>query len=145
MRFSEAAKQKVVSTSSATTVGRVDGFVVDPANARVVALKLKKTPGDADLLRWSELTSFGRDAVTVPGEQVFTTPDGNLARMADKDHDLMGKLVLTRTGVELGTVSDVDFDPADGTVRSVITDRTEIPGSAMTGLGTYALMVRPPS
>ncbi len=145
MRFSEAQKQKVVSTSSATTVGRVDGFVVDPVTSRVVALKLKKTPGDADLLAWSALTSFGTDAVTVPDEGVFTSADGEFAELADSDHDVMGKLVLTRTGVELGTVEDVEFDTTDGTVRTVITGRTEIPGAAMTGLGTYALMVRPPS
>lgn len=142
MRFSEARKQKVVSTSSATTVGRVDGFVVDASAARVVALLLKKTPGDADLLRWADLTAFGRDAVTVPGAESLTSAAGDLAVLADKHHDVVGKLVLTDAGVAVGKVVDVDFDLTDGTVLTLITDRDEIPGASMLGLGSYALMVR---
>ena len=143
MRFSEARKQKVVSTASATTVGRVDGFVVDAAVGRVVALLLKKTPGDADLLRWADLTAFGRDAVTVPGPEAFTTASGDLAVLADKHHDVIGKGVLTDAGVAVGKVVDVDFDLTDGTVLTLITDRDEIPGTSLISLGTYALMVRP--
>lgn len=142
MRFSEAHRHKVVSTSSAVTIGRVDGFVVDPRTARVVALRLKKTPGDAELLRWSDLTAFGRDAVTVPGPEALVTADAELTTLADKHHDVLGKRVLTDTGVSVGTVQDVEFDLTDGTVRTLLTDVDEIPGTAMTGLGTYALMVR---
>lgn len=142
MRFTEARKQKVVSTSSATTVGRVDGFVVDAPAAKVLALKLKKTSGDGDLLRWSDLTAFGRDAVTVPDDGVFTTAEGELATLADKHHDVLGKLVLTDSGLELGEVEDVDFDLSDGTVLTVLTDRQEIPGSRLLAVGSYAVMVR---
>lgn len=142
MRFSEARKQKVVSTTSATTIGRVEGFVVDAPRAQVVALALKKTPGDADLLPWAQLKSFGRDAVTVPDESVLVSASGDLAVLADKHHEILGKRVLTDTGVDAGQVKDVDFDAATGAVLTLITDRSEVPGSAMLGLGTYALMVR---
>lgn len=142
MRFSEARKQKVVSTSSATTVGRVDGFVVDATAGRVVALLLKKTPGDGDLLRWADLTAFGRDAVTVPGAESLTSATGDLAVLADSHHDVVGKLVLTDAGVAVGKVVDVDFDLTDGTVLTLITDRDEIPGTSMLAIGSYALMVR---
>lgn len=142
MRFSEARRHRVVSTTSAVTVGRVDGFVVDAPNARVLALKLKKTPGDADLLRWSELTAFGRDAVTVPDDGVFTGAEGELATLADSDHEILGKLVLTDTGVAVGKLEDVDFDVSDGTVTTLITERSEVPGSTMIAIGGYAVMVR---
>ena len=43
MLFSEAIGRKVVSTDTATTVGIVTDYVVDPALPGVVALTLAKT------------------------------------------------------------------------------------------------------
>jgi hypothetical protein len=57
MRFTEATGRKIVSTSTAATVGKVSGFVVDPAVSSVVALQLKAYSGE--VLRWSDLTAFG--------------------------------------------------------------------------------------
>ena len=64
MRFSEAKGRKVVSTATAETVGRVDGFVVDPRSRTVLALKVKKA-ASGDVLPWRQVESFGTDAVTV--------------------------------------------------------------------------------
>jgi uncharacterized protein YrrD len=116
--------------------------VVAPDPARVVALRVRKTPGEADILLWTGLTAFGRDAVTVPSADAFVTPDPEIAILADKHHDVLGHRVLDASGRELGTVKDVDFDLESGAVTSVITDRTEIPGEAVIGLGSYALVVR---
>lgn len=142
MRFSEARGQKVLSTSDAATVGKVAHFVVSPDPARVVAMRVRKTPGEGDLLPWANLTAFGRDAVTVTSAAAFVTADPELAILADKHHDILGRRVLDAGGTELGTVKDVDFDLQTGTVTTVITDRAEIPGAAVIGLGTYALIVR---
>ncbi len=144
MRFSEAKGQKVLSTSDAATVGKVARFVVapTPAPARVAALVLRKTPGEGDVLPWAGLTAFGRDAVTVPSAAVFVSPDGELATLADKDHQILGRRVLDDSGTDLGKVADVDFDVRTGELTTVVTDRTEIPGSAVVGLGSYALVVR---
>lgn len=144
MRFSEAKGQKVLSTSGAATVGKVSRFVVAPTPppARVAALVLRKTPGDADVLPWSGLTAFGRDAVTVESAASFVQADGHLAVLADKDHQVLGRRVLDDSGTDLGKVVDVDFDLRTGELTTVLTDRTEIPGSAVVGLGSYALVVR---
>ena len=40
MRFSEAHHRQVVATSTASKVGRVDGFVIEPAPTRVGALRV---------------------------------------------------------------------------------------------------------
>jgi sporulation protein YlmC with PRC-barrel domain len=54
----------------------------------------------------------------------------------------MGKRVLTEGGDGLGTVNDVEFDPADGSIRAILTGTEEIAGPRMLGLGSYAVVVR---
>ncbi len=142
MRFSEADGRKVVSTTTATTIGRVAGFAVDPSTQQVVALQLKKTDGDADTVLWSALTAFGVDAVTVPGPEVFVVADGETAVLLDKHHSLKGKRVLTEGGDDLGKVEDLEFDAETGSVTLLITKTKEIAGKRLTGVGSYAVVVR---
>ena len=142
MRLTEAKGRRVLSTSAADTVGRVDGFVVVPGPGRILALRLKKTPGEGSLLRWSALTAFGADAVTVPDADVIETGDSELRALADKHRDLLGTLVLDDRGAGYGSVRDADIDPADGSITTLITDGGELPGERMIGLGTYAVVVR---
>ena len=142
MRFSEAKGQKVMSTSTATTIGKVEEFVVDPAERTVVALTLKKTGGDADTLLWSALTAFGRDAVTVAGADALTVADERVALLGDKHHTVLGKRVLTEGGDDLGEIKDVEFDAVTGTVTALLTRTEEISGSRLHGVGSYAVVVR---
>ena len=111
MRFSEADGQKIVSTATADTVGKVGTFVVDPRSRTVVAVTVKKSAG-GDLLRWPDIYAFGQDAVTVTGAEKLVNPDPDLAALADKSHELIGKRVLTTAGDEIGKTVDVEFDPA---------------------------------
>jgi hypothetical protein len=39
-------------------------------------------------------------------------------------------------------VDDVDFDPADGSIRHLLTSGGEVDAARLLGLGSYALMVR---
>jgi sporulation protein YlmC with PRC-barrel domain len=143
VRFSEAKGHRVMSTSEAVTVGRVKSLVVDVPTARVVALQLRKTPGEGSVLTWGDMSAFGRDAITVESGDVITVATGDLARLSDKHHDAIGKRVLTTEGVELGTVQDIDFDLTDGSIVSVLTQTDEIDGSRLLDLGSYAIIVRP--
>lgn len=76
MLFSEGDGRKIVSTATAETVGRVKGFVVDPATRSVLALQVKKGES-GDTLRWSEVIAFGADAsrwpVPMPSPRRATT------------------------------------------------------------------------
>ncbi len=142
MMFSAATGHKVVSSSDASTVGKVKGFVVDPASRSVVAIRLKKTDS-GDTLRWSDLTAFGADAVTVTGADLIGEPDESVAALTDKDHKVLGKRVLTSAGDELGSVKDVDFDPDSGSVLAlVLKDSADVAGSRLLGVGSYAVVVR---
>jgi uncharacterized protein YrrD len=139
MRFTECLHRNVVATSTASTIGRVDGFVVRPAPSRVVALRLGKTETKGMLLDWAQLTAFGPDAVTVPSVEQLRQPADQAEREAtDESLDLLGKRALSESGDGLGTVTDVEFDPDTGAVRTVLTDRQAVPGDRLIGLGGYA-------
>jgi uncharacterized protein YrrD len=142
MLFSQARKRNVVNTSTATRVARVDGFVVLPGPARVVLLRLGKVSGAGTLLAWEDLQGFGPDAVTVATDAVIRPArDAVEQRAEDNDLEIIGKRVLTERGMELGPVTDADFDPETGAVTSLITKAETIAGSRLIGLGSYAVVV----
>lgn len=141
MRFSEAKGHKIVSTSSADTVGKVSGFVVDPHSSSIVALRLKKTGDAGDTLPWSAVTAFGPDAVTIADVQVLVDSKAEAVAPAAADHPMIKTQVLDTTGRKLGTIRDVDFNPSDGHLVSLLLDSGEIEGSRLIGVGSYAVVV----
>ena len=142
MLISEAHGHKVVSTGDASTAGVVDAFVLDPAAGTIAGLSLKKTAGNGSLLPWSDITAFGVDAVTIADTHLIVEPQGELAELGGKAHHFLKKRVLTTAGVQVGTVRDIDFDPATGKIVSIVTDAQPIDGSSLIGIGSYAVMVR---
>ena len=142
MLFSQVRKRDVVNTATATRVARVDGFVVLPGPARVALLRLSKVSGAGTLLAWEDLQGFGPDAVTVATEAVIRPARDALEQRAeDNDLEILGKRVLTERGMELSTVTDVDFDPETGAVTTLITKTETIAGERLIGLGGYAVVV----
>jgi uncharacterized protein YrrD len=142
MLFSQARKRNVVNTTTATRVARVDGFVVVPGPARVALLRLGKLSGAGTLLAWEDVQGFGPDAVTVSTDAVIRPARDALEQRAeDNDLEILGKRVLTERGMELGPVTDVDFDPETGAVTSLITKTETIAGQRLIGLGGYAVVV----
>lgn len=145
--FEDAKGRKVVDLVSAETVGKVKDFVVDPATRSVVALILKKTKS-GDTLTWADLAGFGPDAVTVQGVDTITEATGPVDALLGKDHQLMGKRVLSTDGVELGQVCDVEFDPDNGAVTSVLLEDgppgspRAVEGGRLVGVGSYAVVVQ---
>lgn len=141
MRFKDASGRKVVSTSTADTVGKIDAFVVDVSGPKVVALQLKKTDS-GDILRWADINAFGGDAVTVESDAAVVEADGDLAPLLEKSNHVLGKLVLSKVGDELGKVADVEFDAASGAVTALVLDHgAEVSGKRMVGIGSYAVVV----
>jgi sporulation protein YlmC with PRC-barrel domain len=142
MRLRETRQREVVDTSTATRVGRVDGAVLALSPPRVQALRLSKTRAGA-LLSWSDLSAFGPDAVTVPGENVLREAvDEAEAAAAHADRDLLDKPALTEFGQDLGTVVDAEVDQQTGALLSIITDRGELPADRLLAVGSYAAMFR---
>jgi sporulation protein YlmC with PRC-barrel domain len=141
MLFSEAKGRRVVSISTAETLGQVDEFLVDPGRRAVVAIHLKKAKGGNTLL-WPDILAFGADAVTVSGPEKIAQAAGDVALLAGKDHRLVGKRVLTTAGEELGEVADVDIDHEFGTVTSVLLHEGALEGERLVGVGSYAVVVK---
>jgi uncharacterized protein YrrD len=142
MLFSQARKRSVVNTATATRVARVDGFVVLPGPARVALLRLGKVRGAGTLLSWGDVHGFGPDAVTIASDAVIRPARDGLEQRAENDDlEILGKRVLSEQGTELGTVTDVDFDPETGEVTSLITKTDTIAGQRLIGLGGYAAVV----
>lgn len=142
MLASSVPEHPVVSTRDATTVARLDSVVIDPARAAVAALRLRGVGRRGRTLDWRDVLAFGPDAVTVESAEVFGDPDGRVRELLDRDWDLLGKRLLSDAGVELGTVTDVEFDPVTGSVVSVIGTNGTIPGDRLVGCGSYAVVVR---
>ncbi|MFI7360272.1 PRC-barrel domain-containing protein [Streptomyces avidinii] len=142
MLFSQAKGRNVVAVSTAETLATVTGLAIASAPARVAALRVK-TRGPGTQVTWSNVHSFGPDAVTVrtpdkiQGDQDTTAP-------ADKYHDPIGKRVLTETGQDLGTLDDMDFDETTGHIQRLIMAGQEIPGERLLGAGTYAIIIAAP-
>ena len=144
MLFSHAKGHKVVASSTAATVGKVAGFVVDPVTRSVVAVQLKKA-ANGDFLRWADLVAFGADAVTVADDSAIGDGGPDVSALAGKAHRVLGKRVLTSGGDELGKVDDVDFDPETGTISALVLGKGgsgEVAGDRLVGIGSYAVVVR---
>lgn len=140
MRFSESEGHKVVSTSTAETVGKVSGFVVDPATRAVCALEVKKATS-GDVLPWAHVIAFGADAVTVTGPESISQADEAVAALRGKDHRLIGKRVLSTEGDDLGEVTDVAFDGNTGMLIRLEMGTAEVSGVRLRGVGSYAVVV----
>ena len=140
MLFSEAKGRKIVSTSSADTVGKIDEFVVDPASHSVLALSLKKTD-HGDTLRWSEITAFGEDAVTVSGADRINEADEQISALAGKHNRMLGRRVLSTDGNELGEIADVEFDPESGSITAIKLADQQVEGVRLIGIGSWAIVV----
>lgn len=141
MLLSEAVGRQVVNTATAATLGKIDELVIDARAQAVVAVTLRKT-ADGDTVRWSDITAFGADAVTVPGADRLSEAPPEVAFLLDKDHRILGKQVLAATGDELGTVQDIEFDPRTGAITALILASGQVPGSRLIAVGSYAVVVQ---
>jgi sporulation protein YlmC with PRC-barrel domain len=142
IRFSDVDGNPVMSTATATTVGKISTVVVDPAARRVVAFGVKKSKGPGDLLLWDAMTAIGPDAVTVDSEQRLTDPPGELKERLEVGLDLIGHRVITDHGRELGAVKDVEFDGTDGRLVTLMLRDAFVDGDRLIGIGPYAVVVR---
>jgi uncharacterized protein YrrD len=142
MRFSEAEGRKVVSTATAETVGRVSDYIIDPVSRTVAALMLKKTSGSDNILPWENLQAFGQDAVMVDDISRLTTASGRVAELSDKRFRQHGKRVLSAEGVDLGKVTDIEFDPETAAVTSLVLAEGSVEGDRLLAAGSYAVIVR---
>ena len=144
-RFAAASGRKVVSRKSAEGLGTLAHIVVDVKRRQVASLVVGKGR-KALLVDWEQVSGFGPDAVMVVDESALHPPcDDRENAAADGKLELVGKRALTDTGNDLGTVSDVVFDPVTGSIESLVLGDREEPAASLLGAGSFAAIVRAPA
>ncbi len=93
-------------------------------------------------MRWDALAGLGPDALTVDSAEKVAEPPSEWKHRATAKLDLIGRMVLTEHGHQLGKVKDVEFDPADGRVTSLLLKDAFVDGERLLGIGSYAVVVR---
>ena len=142
IRFSDISGNPVMDTSTATTVGKVQAPIVDPVLQTVVAFRVKKSKGPGDVLPWTGIAGLGPDALTVDSAERIVDAPAEWKNRASSKLDLIGRAVLTEHGHHLGKVRDVEFDPTDGRVTSLLLKDAFVNGERLLGIGSYAVIVR---
>lgn len=140
--FSEADGRRVVAVNTATEIGEVKSFVVDPTSARITAIQIGGRGGRADLVEWDHIEAFGDDAVMVVHDEAVHQPDEREKDAVKGEIRLRDSKVLDTAGFEHGTVADVMFDPATGAILGVLTTEGHIGADRLISLGSYALVIQ---
>ncbi|GGV56295.1 hypothetical protein GCM10010277_57490 [Streptomyces longisporoflavus] len=139
MLLSQVLGLSVISAEDALPAGEVAGLGIDPLACRVSELYLKST-GSGDSVPWAQVRGMGPDAVIVDTAAAEAGRESPHSRAHKR---LLGKRILTEFGEDIGTLTEVTFDPETGAVGDLYIGRdpTPVPGSRMVGLGSYALVL----
>ncbi|KUL35459.1 PRC-barrel domain-containing protein [Streptomyces regalis] len=142
MLFTKARGKAVMDLATAETVGTVAACTVAPSPARIAGLRLRTRGRGHRTLEWSDVQSFGPDAIAVEeASRIRDEKNIDPGNGAHPVHDPVGKAVLTETGLMKGIVTDVEFDERSGRIRHLLTDEEQIPGDELLGVGSYAAVV----
>jgi sporulation protein YlmC with PRC-barrel domain len=144
-RFAAASGRRVVSRTSAEELGKLAHIVIDVKRRRVTSLVVRKRR-KALLIAWDQVSGFGPEAVMIADETALHEPrDDREHAAAGGKLELLGKRTLSDTGNDLGTVTDVVFEPNTGAIESIVVDDREEPAAALLGAGSFAVIVRDPA
>lgn len=142
MNLSDLTDRPVLDLSTATTVGKVSDFVIDPATRRIVGFHLASVKGSTSWLSWQAMNSLGADALTIDHSDVLTQPpERSRGLRADK---VIGGRVLTDSGRELLNVADFEIDADTGQITAIKIGDHSMPADALLGVGRYATVVVDP-
>ena len=134
MHLSELRGRRVVSRTSAQTLGEVSDLLLSTNPAAVAALQIGKGR-KAGSVGWAQISGIGPDAVVV------TDDDAVSAVSPIEGQSPMGRLVLSELGNAVGPVTDVEFDETNGTLISLATEAALIEGDRLLADGPYAIVI----
>ena len=140
MNAAEVIGRPVLDLATATTIGRIDDFSVDPAARRATGLHLAKSAA-GDWVSWDQITAVGPDAVTIQSAEVVSTHAGDPTDRALRKGGALGGRVLSDQGREVGSLDDVEIDD-DGAIVSLLVGDRRVEAADLLGIGTYATVVR---
>ncbi len=132
MHLSELRGRRVVSRTSAETLGEVSDVLLSANPAAVAALQIGKGRR-AGSIGWAQISGIGPDAVVVTDDDAAAGPL--------EGQSPMGRLVLSELGNAVGAVTDVEFDETNGMLISLATEAALIEGDRLLADGPYAIVV----
>ncbi len=132
MHLSQLRGRRVISRSSAESLGDVSDALLTTSPAAVTALQVGKGR-KAETVPWSQIVGIGPDAVVVTDDQSAAQPT--------EGRSPMGRLVLSELGNAAGPVTDVEFDESSGALISLATESVLIEGDRLLADGSYAIVV----
>lgn len=151
MNSTDIKDMAVISLQEGTKLGRVEQPLFDLATRQLGALLVKGEDGTF-ILPFAQIEQIGTDAITVTSSQVTQTPSSGGATDALLDLHALKKLkIVDQAGTFLGTLSDVDVDPASGQITKLVAHKggllglggttTPIASSAIVMVGQELLTV----
>lgn len=141
-RFATSRGRAVVSRASAENLGELAHIVVDATSRKIESLVIGKGR-KALLVAFGDVSGFGPDAVMVTDESALRPPRGDREQAAaDGKLELLGKRAMSDMGNDLGTVTDVVFDPVSGAIEALFAGANEQPAASLLGVGSYAAVLR---
>lgn len=122
MRIEELKEKPVVSIASGTKLGAVHDFLLDDSYLQIAAVVIGRGGlfgGHKQAVAYSSIHGIGPDAVMVNGlsavqEVGDSGPLGNVHPM-----DAMEQQVMSESGVDLGRVLEMEFEPQTGAMISL--------------------------
>ncbi|MFI8879909.1 PRC-barrel domain-containing protein [Streptomyces sp. NPDC055243] len=139
MLLSQVLGHPVISAEDARPAGEVAGVGIDPMTRRITELYLRDAKS-GDSVPWSEVRGVGPDAVII--DTAAAAAEAARKSPHSRAHKrLLGKRVLTEYGEDIGTLSEVTFDPETGGVGDLYIGQEQVPAARMVGLGAYALVL----
>lgn len=140
MRWTDILGRDVIDTTTAESVGSIDGLVADPATSSVAAIVV-----GGRTISWSDSAGIGVDALTLRHADLLGEPSSDLERSTlEGAGDPLGKRMITEDGVAIGTLDDLEVDPESGDIGRLHFDDDDIKGSRLVGIGSYAVVISSP-
>ena len=140
--FAALKGKPVIAHDSAEQLGSVQSVVVEPEEARVVALLIGGKKSGSEFVSWDDISALGDDAVMVTTSTARPAQDELEQRVAAGIALGPGKRVLDEIGDELGTVDDFELDAETGVLQSVRVDDVDVAAERLLGIGNFAVVVR---
>ncbi len=113
---------KIISLQDGKEIGKVEDLIYDPDEKKIAAVIVKKSGlfSDPKLILINNVKSIGDDALIIENDNLIINSSEageKISSIAKHDTYITRNRVVTDTGVELGTISDLLFDPTTGYVE----------------------------
>jgi uncharacterized protein YrrD len=141
--MTRAVGRPVIALDTAVEIGKVKAFVVTARADSVLRIQIAGRKKHALFADWSDLESFGDDAVMVRQAHAPSESDDDRDLAAARGTiNILGSRVLATSGFEHGVVAEVAFDDETGVLHEVVTSSgVSLAAASLNSLGRYALVV----